>query len=259
MKLPILEHLPLDLIEAALLAAPGNELDAKFFSPCSSAALAANTFGRFLDRPELLRAMPGVDGVIWDQVTVQLEKTIRFGWRGGKHPCLDVRIDTFSHLIGIESKRFEPYRSPKPAEFSDRFAKEDVWHKGMRGYEGAYKRMIKSALEFGRVDACQLTKHALALWNEARRMRERGQIRQPVLVYLRAEPTRWVPDGPAISAKDRESHRDSLADFASTVVGDDVQFVSLTYSQLLDAWDVEANSDLSFHTQAIRAEFGVDT
>ena len=49
-------------VEAILNAAPGNEIKSgKFDRPESSAALAANTFGYFLDRPEDLPALPGCD------------------------------------------------------------------------------------------------------------------------------------------------------------------------------------------------------
>jgi len=48
----ILDHLPKELITAAYQQAKGNEIDSgKFQHPESSAALAGNAFGFFLERP----------------------------------------------------------------------------------------------------------------------------------------------------------------------------------------------------------------
>ena len=56
-----LPDLPEDLILAALSRSPGHELrTGKFDGPESSAALVANAFGWFLQRPALLPALPGV-------------------------------------------------------------------------------------------------------------------------------------------------------------------------------------------------------
>ena len=43
---------------------------------------------------------------------------MRFSWSGGLHPWLDVGIQTAERLIGIESKRYEPFRDHKTATFS---------------------------------------------------------------------------------------------------------------------------------------------
>jgi hypothetical protein len=50
-----LPGLPVGIIRAAYLNAPGNEIESgKFASPESSAALVANAFGLFLDDPATL-------------------------------------------------------------------------------------------------------------------------------------------------------------------------------------------------------------
>ena len=38
----------------------------------------------------------------------------------GRHPCLDVLIETSNALIGIEAKRFEPFRRRLRAAMSER-------------------------------------------------------------------------------------------------------------------------------------------
>ena len=105
-------------IEALLNKARGNEIaTGKFDSPRSSAALAANTFGYFLERPEELPPLPGRGEGVWPARSVDIERTVRFPWRGGTPPHLDVLVTTQSALIGIESKRYEPFDRGKKAAF----------------------------------------------------------------------------------------------------------------------------------------------
>ena len=113
-------------IEAIFEAAPGNEIGTgKFDNPESSAALAANAFGFFLNRASDLPALPGCEGESWPAHSIGLESEIRFPWRGGRHPILDCLVETPSALIGIESKRFEPYRSKFHPEASNLAAAQD--------------------------------------------------------------------------------------------------------------------------------------
>ena len=118
-------------IEAIFEAAPGNEIGTgKFDSPESSAALAANAFGFFLNRASDLPALPGCEGESWPARSLGLEAEIRFPWRGGRHPILDCLVETPSALIGIESKRFEPYRSKPASRLSDAYWRP-VWGENM--------------------------------------------------------------------------------------------------------------------------------
>src|SRR3954466_16286851 len=94
-----LPYLPIDAIVAAYRCAPGKELE-KLENPESSAALVANTFGLFLDRPQDLPPIPGLEAFDWPAKQVRLEVCARFPWRGGLHPWLDVMIETDDYLIG---------------------------------------------------------------------------------------------------------------------------------------------------------------
>src|SRR5690348_10362454 len=117
----ILPHLPRARIKACYAQAPGDELRGKFISAESSAALAANAFGLFLEQPQLLEGLPGQRAL-----EVGLECELRFPWAGGRHPCLDVLIEGAEALIGVESKRYEPFRAHCLAEVSDAFLRP-VW------------------------------------------------------------------------------------------------------------------------------------
>src|SRR5688572_935298 len=91
----LLPGLHRDKIAAAYLAAPGRELESgKFASPESSSALVANTFGLFLENPGILPEFPV--GLVLDRPfkSISLEAVLRFPWRGGRHPCLDVLLTT---------------------------------------------------------------------------------------------------------------------------------------------------------------------
>ena len=81
--------------------------------------------------------------------------------KGGRHPWLDALVVTPSALIGIESKRFEPYRFAKsPGSFSDAF-----WEREERSWGGRMTRLSRSSrpatrytgflLPPGRCAACQ--------------------------------------------------------------------------------------------------------
>jgi hypothetical protein len=117
----ILPYLPRDRIKARYQRAPGNELRDKFVSPQSSAALAANAFGLFLEQPGLLVGLP-VD----DIQSVELEVSLRFPWSGGRHPYLDALVVGTRAVVGIESKRFEPFRTHRPVKMSDAY-RRPVW------------------------------------------------------------------------------------------------------------------------------------
>ena len=86
----------------AAFKAGGDEVGSgKFENPDSSAALAVNTFGWFVGRPELLPAFPSLAS-IFPATFVDVEYCARFPWAGGRHPWLDAVIETDQHLIGVE-------------------------------------------------------------------------------------------------------------------------------------------------------------
>jgi hypothetical protein len=246
-----LPGLPVELIEAAYLNAPGNEIvSGKFASKESSAALVANSFGFFLLDTASLPALPCTLDCGWPATSIALESIVRFPWAGGRHPCLDVLITTNDALIGVESKRYEPFRAKVEAEMSDAYWRP-VWGDEMKGYQHCRDDLRDGGRQFSRLDVAQLVKHAFALRTA---VQDIWKGKRPVLFYLYAEPEYW-PDGKSVSLKDRMQHRAELISFSELVAGDEVSFRSCSYPELLATWRADPNQLISAHAAAVTNHF----
>ena len=240
-------------IERIFNAAPGNEIaTGKFDSLESSAALAANSFGFFLKRTGELPLLPGCGEETWPASSLALEKTVRFPWRGGRHPVLDVLVSTSSALIGIESKRFEPFRGKHRAGFSDAYQRP-VWGDRMKGYEGVRDRLHIDKNLYAFLDAAQLVKHAFALRTQVHRDEHKGL--NPILFYVHAEPEHWPVDGKPVDEEAKARHRKEIERFARAVVGDEVKFVASTYRELLAGWKQDESPEIRAHADALTQRF----
>ena len=243
-------------IEAAFDAAPGNEIaTGKFDSPESSAALAANAFGFFLDRMSDLPALPGGDGETWPALSLALEAEIRFPWSGGRHPILDCLVTTPSALIGIESKRFEPYRTKRASPLSAAYWRP-VWGEHMKGYESVRNSLRSEPSLYGHLDAAQLFKHAFALRTAVHRRNENRRL-TPILFYVYAEPVRWPVTGKPVDVRAKTRHREEIDQFKAAVDSDEVVFVFCSYRHLLDAWKDHEDSSIRVHADAVIARFAL--
>jgi hypothetical protein len=253
-----LPGLPVDLIRSAYADAPGHEVD-RFRSPESSAALAANTFGLFLaDRAKDLPRLPTDDGWGWPAVSVCLEGNVRFPWSGGRHPWLDVLVGTSTHLIGIESKRYEPFRakSKKGKTLSEAYCRP-CWGDAMSGYARVRDGVRDGAPKWLHLDAEQLFKHAFGLRTAVHDEKSKYFNKKPILFYIYAEPDTW-PDAPlrSIDKSKIQRHRGEVAEFAKTVAQDEVAFHSCTYRELINAWGANPNEAIRNHARAITSFLG---
>jgi hypothetical protein len=249
-----LPGLPVDLIEAVYRGAPGNEIESgKFASPESSAALVANTFGAFLGRPADLPPLPNLECEGWPASSVDLEAIVRFPWSGGRHPCLDVLVATSDALIGIESKRFEPFRPKGRISLSEAYWRP-VWGSQMSRYEGLRDALRDGSLSFTHLDAVQLIKHAFGL-RTAVQTHGLHAGKRAILYYIHAEPDQW-PDGPRqISPLKHEKHTAEIAAFGAAVEGDEVEFRSCSYRSLLKSWEGSESDFLKSHARAVAGRF----
>jgi len=245
----LLPGLPEAKILEAYAKAPGNELDSgKLSSPESSAALAANMFGYFLDKPEAFPPVPAFGAAGWPALHVELEACLRFPWRGGRHPWLDAVIETETHLIGIESKRYEPFRQREEKKFSEAYWRP-VWGDAMAPFEAIRDRLADGSLHYDRLDAVQLVKHAFGLRTQGAR---RGKT--ALLVYLYAEPPAW-PDGKIIDQALHRQHRDEISAFAHEVAGAEVRFASCAYRELLGTFTGSSTPAVAAHGASINRTF----
>jgi hypothetical protein len=235
-----------------LSKAGGNEIaSGKFANPDSSAALAVNTFGWFVDRPKLLPAFPSLAS-IFPVTLVEIEYCARFPWRGGKHPWLDAIIKTDSHLIGVESKRFEPYRDEKRVSFSQAYCRK-VWGRKMAPFERMRDSLSSGEEPFQYLDAAQLVKHAFGLVTDAKRGDGKCKAKSPVLVYLFAEPKSL--NGKPLAAKVFSDHRAEIARFSDSVRGAEVAFHALSYRDWLRTWP--SNGPVAKHAAELKRRFSL--
>lgn len=240
----ILPYLPEKEILAAFNSAAGNEIvSGKFDHPESSAALAANTFGFFVNGVHPMPALP-----LWPQMSkfheVRLEAEMRFPWSGGRHPWLDAIAVSIDSLVGIESKRFEPFRGSKSAQFAEAYWR-DVWGDRMSGYQALRDDLQSGTIKFKHLDAAQLVKHALGLLTQRK-------LRQPYLLYFFAEPEMFS-DGRRVSEATHRLHRHEIEIFADCVKGDAVTFAAISYDDLLADW--AQRNGLKYHAAQIRKHF----
>ncbi len=251
-----LPGLPVNLIRAAYVAAPGHEIDSgKFLSPESSSALVANAFGLFLDRATLMPPLPRTQDFGWPAASVELEAIVRFPWSGGRHPCLDVLVVTRDALIGIESKRFEPFRHHDWEPMSDAYWRPE-WGAQMLGYERLRDALRDNNKIFDRLDAAQLIKHAFGLRTAVHKdLKWAGKI--PLLYYLYAEPARWPIENRSISPLDRIRHRAEIDAFSTQVKGSEVLFRYCSYCELLADWMGQADPLVRAHAAAIAERFSI--
>jgi hypothetical protein len=241
-----LPGVPADLVTACVSRAPGNEIKSgKFSSPESSSALAVNGFGWFMERAGKLPPFPGLAGFPAKRVEVEAE--MRFPWAGGRHPWLDAVIETSGSLIGVESKRYEPFRPAKANSFADGFDRP-VWGEGMERYSSLRRTLVNGAKRFDALDAVELIKNAYGLRTQAQALGKR-----PVLIYLYAEPAEWA-NGRAVDADRIALHRADIARFAGIVAGDEVSFGALTWAELLAIW--AGSSASAAHAARMQERFG---
>jgi hypothetical protein len=250
----VVPGLPHELIRLAYEAAPGNEIaSGKFANPESSAALAANAFGYFLDKAQSLPPLPKVEGCRWPATNLSLEALVCFPWRGGRHPCLDALVHTPSHLIGIESKRYEPFRAKAdPSAWSAAYDR-DVWGANMQRYVHVRESLKQGELRFMRLDAVQLVKHAFGLRTAVHHDTDLVG-RKPVLFYVYAEPNLW-PDGRAVMRSHVLDHREETLRFAELVTGDEVAFVFCSYRNLLETGSANQEANVRSHAESLVTKF----
>lgn len=248
-ELTFLPGVPSDEIIKRLEGSDGNEIGSgKFFNPNSSAALAINCFGWFLHKPELLPAFPSLE-ITFPAVEIEVEYQVRFPWSGGRHPWLDAAIFTPDHIIGIESKRYEPFRDTKQVAFSEAYSR-DVWGANMSPYIQMRNDLSSRKLNFKYLDAAQLVKHAFGLVTQANKMDKKAQ-----LVYLYSEP-KSIGNQRVIETDELKGHREEIAQFSEAVADAEVKFFAISYREWVGSWAASGrDADVIAHGEELLKEF----
>lgn len=233
-------------VRLRLSAAGGDEIESgKFSSDDSSAALAVNAFAFFHgERARMLPPLPGTEDCGWPANAVDVEFCARFPWAGGRHPWLDAFVVTPTHLLGIESKRHEPFRDRKKVSLSEAYDRP-VWGDEMRPYEAMRDRLRVGELRYVHLDAAQLVKHAFGLVTESKR----SQGKRPVLVYLYEEPKKNRSEAKI------KLHREEVASFAKAIAGAAVGFVPVRWKDWLDQWSDSPSEAVRAHGGQVCGRF----
>lgn len=227
-KVSLLPGVPINAVISALSKAAGKELESgKFASEESSSALAVNAFGWFIERPTLLPQLPSAPPLQGTRA-VHIEYCARFPWAGGRHPWLDAMIESEGLLIGVESKRFEPFRDRKVASLSTAYDRP-VWGERMKPFEQMRDTLREDPTLYQFLDAAQLVKHAFGLVTDSKRKSKRSHLH-----YLFAEPA--TRGDKVIPMSALQQHRLEIADFSRRVSCADVSFSACSYREWLIEW-----------------------
>ena len=224
-----------EMIQADYCGGSGQEWLLKIRAIHSSAALTANTFGRWKTDPAKLKIL-GLSGFQPPRLEVQCKTGL-----GGTPPNLDVLLQSPDTVIGIESKLLEPLTPTKP-HFSPSYSRDRL-----PLCEELWGNLLEQVRDWppAHLDAAQLVKHYLGL----RKQFSTGK--KVFLVYLF-----WKPLN-AASIGEYARHAEDLAKFQNAVSKSSaVQFIPVDYLQLWDSWSEDP--DLAEHASLLRQRYCVE-
>ena len=224
-----------EMIKADYCHGRGQEWSGKIRAIHSSAALAANTFGRWKTDPGKLE-LRGFSGF----EVPKLEAQCRTGLKGTP-PHLDVLLQSPGVVIGIESKLLEPLTPTKPhfpASYSRNklpLCEEPWWNllEQVRHWPSSH------------LDAAQLVKHYLGL------RKQFPADRKVILLYLY-----WKPLN-AANVAEYSRHAEDLERFQNAISDKGaVEFISMDYLQLWESW--AENDNLAEHADLLQQRYCVE-
>jgi hypothetical protein len=224
-----------EMIKADYCDGSGQEWLWKIQAIHSSAALAANTFGRWKTDPAKLKIL-GLSGFQPPKFEAQCPTGL-----GGTPPNLDVLLQSPDIVIGIESKLLEPLTPRKP-HFSKSYSRDRL-----PLCEESWWNLLEQVRHWPKshLDAAQLVKHYLGL----RKRFPTG--RKVFLVYLFWQPLN------AANFAEYSQHADNLEKFRNAISESGaVQFISMDYLQLWDSWS--GNADLAEHANLLKQRYWVE-
>ncbi len=226
-------------IEADFRQGGGNELAKKFRAAHSSSALAANTFAPFKSKIDGLRLFGA--GAF---TCLRFERKCPNGVEERAPANLDVLVESPNRIVAIESKCTEHLKQ-HAAKFSAKYVERIMDERCETSWFRVMKFLTDNPFAYCWLDAGQLVKHALALLHTYPK-------RRVTLLYLF-----WEPTNPS-SFPTFEQHRTEIARFAESVDGDGPAFVSMSYQELWESWDLQVGPDwLSTHLRRLRVRYDI--
>ncbi|MBA3510458.1 hypothetical protein [Sphingomonas sp.] len=222
-------------VEVDLRGKGGSELEGKFRAAHSSAALAVNAFGYFIDATERL-PIPGFAELQFDG----FEKLFPTGV-GRKPPHLDALAHNDETVVAIESKCLE-YFTPKTAKFARDYFEKIVDERRNGPWFAEMVRLSEQPCTYTCLDAAQLIKHAFGL-----------ALTVPTAVTLLY--VFWEPDDAHYHSMFAD-HRAEIADFASRVAGGRPAFQALSHQELWAHWATLGSASLQAHVDRLQLRYG---
>ena len=209
-------------------------------SAFSSAALAINAFGVWLDQPGALE-LAGVRG--FDDVRVEGKLPIG---NGGGTPNLDVLASSATTIVGVESKLTEYLPRHRPVDWRPPYEQDVTKDLLTDGWRAVLEDSLAGRWQPSHLHVEQLIKHALGL------QANRGD-RDAHLVYVWWEP-RNADDVDAVRA-----HRGEVRELQRRVGEARPNLTAITYAELWEGWaDARTPSGIGAHVDALRNRYEIE-
>jgi hypothetical protein len=236
-----------EAVRLQLARGAGGELDPspsgkrRAHAPYSSAALAANAFGRWIGSERHLE----IGGICGFDHTLSLEHKLRIA-HGGGEANLDCVLRGPDVLVGIESKLTETLSAHDPVRWRAPYRTPEMHTLLTDGWAEVLDASLAKAWTPVYLGLEQLIKHALALTTHAE-----GRIAHLVYCY-------WAPlngaDIPEVHAHQQEAER-----LQARVGNASPCLHILTYQQLFAEWDELASQLpwLSEHLTQLRRRYAI--
>jgi hypothetical protein len=237
-----------EAVRSQLVRGAGGELEPspsgkrRAHAPYSSAALAANAFGRWLGSEHHLR-IAGIGG--FDQ-PLSLEHKLRITHRGGE-ANLDCVLQGPGVLVGIESKLTETLSAHDPVRWRAPYHAPEMRALLADGWADVFGASLTKAWTPTYLGVEQLIKHALALATHA-------DGRGAHLAYCYWAP----PNGDDIP--EVRAHKCEAEDLQTRVGNASPSLHVVSYQQLFAEWDRLASQPpwLSDHLAQLRQGYAID-
>jgi hypothetical protein len=208
-------------------------------APYSSAALAVNAFGGWIDHEDQL----SVAGLTGFDTPLSLEHKLKIAHNGGE-ANLDCVLTTAEVLLGIESKLTEYLAPHEPVVWRAPYQAPEMAELLREGWREVFEASLSRQWTPRHLGIEQLLKHALSLNSHAG-----GRTTHLVYVF-------WEPLGGDTIAEVTE-HRAEVAELKRRVGNAEPVFHALTYEELFVEWARIQPEEAwrTAHIQQLRARY----